>query len=164
DLRVALHQLVRIGVTIEAGQVPIVGDQIILEGRIVLRRRRRGRASIRQDGQTSQRCRDDRPHPYSPALVCSTGRPGAGKVRSCFKAGILRRASATASRSMVALTTPTSSPPSTMTSPQGSTINEWPQVLRPSAWVPHWLGASTKLPVSIARARARMCQCALPVA
>src|SRR5258708_4834842 len=50
--------------------------------------------------------------PYSPALLWTTGRPGAGKLRSCFRAGILRRASATWSRSMVADTMPTSSPPS----------------------------------------------------
>ena len=57
---------------------------------------------------------------------------------------------------------------SSSTSPQGPTASECPWVRRggPSAAAcsPHCAGASTKHPVSIARARSSTSQCAAPVA
>ena len=52
---------------------------------------------------------------------------------------------------------------SSRTSPQGSTTSEWPKVWRPSSCRPTCAAATTNRPASIARARSRTCQCALPV-
>ena len=98
---------------------------------------------------------------YSAAFA--TALSGAGKLRSWRSAGIAERASSTLAGSISAVIQPTFSPPSASTSPHGFTIRLWPQVRRPSAWVPPWLAAKTKLPVSMARARTRISQWALPV-
>jgi hypothetical protein len=50
-----------------------------------------------------------------------------------------------------------------ITSPQGATTVERPQVRRPSSCVPPWAGARMKAPVSMARARSRVSQWASPV-
>ncbi len=76
---------------------------------------------------------------------------------------VLLRARATLAGSMSAITKPGSSPPSASTSPQGSTISEWPKVRRSPECRPHCAGAMTKQPVSIARARNSTCQWASPV-
>jgi len=83
--------------------------------------------------------------------------------RSCVSAGIICRASSTRVGSISAQMNPGSSPPSASTVPHGSTISECPKVARPHERRPHWPGANTKLPVSIARARINTCQCACPV-
>src|SRR5262245_47372364 len=91
-----------------------------------------------------------------PAIATSKSRP-------CLSAGMRARASADAARSISAKTTPGSSPPSARISPQGETIRLWPKVERPFSCKPPWAAASTNVPVSIARARIRTCQCASPV-
>jgi hypothetical protein len=47
--------------------------------------------------------------------------------------------------------------------PPGSTASAWPHVSRPSAWGPPARAASTKAPVSMARARSSTSQWARPV-
>ena len=73
------------------------------------------------------------------------------------------RASADAARSISAKMTPGSSPASASTSPQGETIRLWPKVARPFSCRPPCVAASTKAPVSMARARISTCQWASPV-
>src|ERR1700730_12684705 len=98
-------------------------------------------------------------------------RAGAGELpaistwnsRPCLIAGMRARASAEAARSISAKITPGSSPPSARTSPQGDTTRLWPWVLRPFSCRPPWAAASTKAPVSMARARTSTCQWASPV-
>ena len=64
-------------------------------------------------------------HTYSPAARRPNGNGGANS-RSCVKEGTIPRALSTRERSNSATITPGSSPPSTKTSPQGATTNEWP--------------------------------------
>src|SRR5262249_3491177 len=57
--------------------------------------------------------------------------PTISKRRPCCREGIRARAVATAAGSISAITTAGSMSPSASTRPQGSTIIEWPNVLRP---------------------------------
>ena len=85
------------------------------------------------------------------------------KRRPCCSDGTARRALSTLAGSILAMKMPGSTPPSARTVPQGSTINEWPYVSRLFSCMPPCAAANTKQPVSMARARSSVCQCASPV-
>src|SRR5690606_5474296 len=89
---------------------------------------------------------------------------GGAKSRSWVSWGTARRARTTASMSSSANSTPGASWSSlATTSPHGPTMVDRPQVRRPSSCSPPWAGARMKQPVSMARARSRVSQCASPV-
>src|SRR5262245_49652144 len=102
-----------------------------------------------------------------PRTRCRWSGPALGsampKRRPCCSEGIVVRAVSTLAGSISAMNTPGSTPPSAMTTPQGSTISECPKVSRLFSCMPARAAANTKQPVSIARERSSTCQCASPV-
>src|SRR5206468_4545293 len=107
------------------------------------------------------------PDHADPRTRCRCSGPALGsampKRRPCCSDGIVCRAVTTFDGSIFARNTPGSTPPSASTSPQGSTISEWPYVSRLFSCRPAWAAAKMKQPVSMARARSSVCQCASPV-
>src|SRR6266478_3955421 len=102
-----------------------------------------------------------------PRTRCRCSGPAFGsatlKRLPCCSDGTALRAVSTLAGSIFARKTPGSTPPSASTVPQGSTIREWPKVSRLFSCMPPCAAANTKQPVSMARARNSVCQCASPV-
>src|ERR1700730_12846073 len=107
------------------------------------------------------------PDHADPRTRCRCSGPALGsampKRRPCCSDGTVFRAVSTFEGSISARKTPGSTPPSASTTPQGSTISEWPKVSRLFSCMPACAAANTKQPVSMARARNSVCQCASPV-
>src|SRR5882757_1979934 len=102
-----------------------------------------------------------------PRTRCRCSGPALGsampKRLPCCSDGTVLRAVSTLAGSISARNTPGSTPPSARISPQGAMISECPYVSRLFSCRPHWAAANTKQPVSMARARSSVCQCASPV-
>src|SRR4051812_42810697 len=88
-----------------------------------------------------------------PRTRCRCSGPALGsaipKRRPCCSDGIACRAVTTFDGSIFARNTPGSTPPSASTSPQGSTISEWPNVSRLFSCSPACAAAKMKQPISM---------------